>query len=468
MMTPAKVLRSMSSRLSEYEQSEILDFKKIYFVGTDKQRKVKGSARRGNNAGYDDDKANYRVVKGDHLGYRFEIVDELGSGSFGIVMRAIDHKTGRTCALKIIRNKKRFHRQAKIEVDLLKRLKDADASDDAAIIHLHEWFVFRNHLCITFPMLGGDLYGYLKQRRFRGMPIASIRRIAGQMFRCLEFLHRRRIVHCDIKPENVLLCIPGKEGGDKYRPGGAQRGSAVSGTAHRGMREQSSKVSNLEPGEGLDVRVIDFGSSCFEDKRAYTYIQSRFYRSPEVIMHLKYGRPVDVWSTGAMLSELYTGEPIFQGEDEKDQLACIMELCGPPSKAMVDASPRKKTFFQEDYNPIVRLSSKGKARIPSSRTIGKAMRSPSDSAFIDFVHRCLQIDPSERMTPAEALRHPFLTADWAASRVRSIGVVLGYEKESKESTSLSSRQGSLGQPVSGSKATSGAAADPAPRAGLAG
>lgn len=62
-------------------------------------------------------------------------------------------------------------------------------------------------------------------------------------------------------------------------------------------------------------------------------------------MHLKYGRPVDVWSTGAMLSELYTGEPIFQGEDEKDQLACIMELCGPPPVSMIEESPRKKTFF---------------------------------------------------------------------------------------------------------------------------
>lgn len=178
-MTPAMVLRGMSSRLSEFEQSEILDYKSIYFVGRDKERKVKGSNRRGNNAGYDDDRANYRVVKGDHIGYRFEIMGELGSGSFGIVMQALDHKTGRTVALKIIRNKKRFHRQAKIEVDLLKRLRDADANDDAGIIHLHEWFVFRNHLCITFPMLGGDLYGYLKKRRFRGLPIASIRRIAG-------------------------------------------------------------------------------------------------------------------------------------------------------------------------------------------------------------------------------------------------------------------------------------------------
>lgn len=236
-MTSASVLRTMSSRLSEFEQSEILDFKQVYFVGRDRQRKVKGSNRRGNNAGYDDDRANYRVVTGDHIAYRYEIISELGSGSFGIVMRALDHKTGRTVALKIIRNKRRFHRQAKIEVDLLRRLREADSQDDAGIIHLHDWFTFRNHLCITFPMLGGDLYGYLKKRRFKGLPISSIRRIAGQVFRALEFIWKRRLVHCDIKPENLLLCIPSGKGGDKYRPCGPKRSSTVRGVAHRGMSE---------------------------------------------------------------------------------------------------------------------------------------------------------------------------------------------------------------------------------------
>lgn len=92
----------------------------------------------------------------------------------------------------------------------------------------------------------------------------------------------------------------------------------------------------------------------------------------------------------------------------------------------------------------MRLSSKGRARVPSSRTINKAMRNPPDPAFIDFVHRCLAIDPKKRLTPAEALRHPFLTADWAATRVRSIDVVLGYDKQAPLGPAAAPRQGTKG------------------------
>lgn len=76
------------------------------------------------------------------------------------------------------------------------------------------------------------------------------------------------------------------------------------------------------------IKVIDFGSSCFENQRIYTYIQSRFYRAPEVILGSKYGMPIDMWSFGCILAELYTGYPLLPGEDEGDQLALMMELFG--------------------------------------------------------------------------------------------------------------------------------------------
>lgn len=93
------------------------------------------------------------------------------------------------------------------------------------------------------------------------------------------------------------------------------------------------------------IRVIDYGSSCYANEKVYTYIQSRFYRAPEVILGLDYGLPIDMWSTGCILAELYTGKPLFPGENEPDQLACIMQLLGVPSKDYLDRCTRKKQFF---------------------------------------------------------------------------------------------------------------------------
>ena len=77
----------------------------------------------------------------------------------------------------------------------------------------------------------------------------------------------------------------------------------------------------------------------------YTYIQSRFYRSPEVILGSPYGVEIDMWSFGCILAELYTGYPLFPGENEAEQLACIMEVLGPPPRYITEVAPRRKIFF---------------------------------------------------------------------------------------------------------------------------
>jgi dual specificity tyrosine-phosphorylation-regulated kinase 2/3/4 len=77
----------------------------------------------------------------------------------------------------------------------------------------------------------------------------------------------------------------------------------------------------------------------------YTYIQSRFYRSPEVILGMSYSMAIDMWSLGCILAELYTGFPIFPGENEQEQLACIMEVLGVPDKDIIQRSSRRRIFF---------------------------------------------------------------------------------------------------------------------------
>lgn len=120
------------------------------------------------------------------------------------------------------------------------------------------------------------------------------------------------------------------------------------------------------------IKVIDFGSSCLEHEKGtdwlaclkdnltlsavYTYIQSRFYRSPEVILGMSYNMAIDMWSLGCILAELYTGFPIFPGENEQEQLACIMEVLGVPEKDIIQRSSRRRIFFGMFTLPFALLS----------------------------------------------------------------------------------------------------------------
>lgn len=137
-----------------------------------------------------------------------------------------------------------------------------------------------------FDLLGMNLYELIKANDYQGVSLGLIRRFAVQILTALRFMSRHKIIHCDLKPENILLRKPNKSG----------------------------------------IKVIDVGSSCFENERIYTYIQSRFYRAPEIILGMSYGLPIDMWSFGCILAELYTGYPLFPGENEAEQLACIMEV----------------------------------------------------------------------------------------------------------------------------------------------
>ena len=120
-LSPALV---QTVNLNIFERGEIVDYKEVYFAGNRSAKKIAGDLHESAmNFGYDDDRGDYNIVDGDHLAYRYEVVDLLGKGSFGQVVRCIDHKTGILVAVKIIRNKKRFHQQALVEVNILQKLR---------------------------------------------------------------------------------------------------------------------------------------------------------------------------------------------------------------------------------------------------------------------------------------------------------------------------------------------------------
>ncbi|KAK4018015.1 hypothetical protein OUZ56_000085 [Daphnia magna] len=372
-LTPAEALRLYGSRLTAYERLEIEHYPEIWFLGLD-ARKIHGEEGAPQNGGYDDENGSYHKVMHDHVAFRYEILEVIGKGSFGQVIRALDHKTGQQVAIKIIRNKKRFHHQALVEIRILDHLRRRDKDSLHNVIHMLDYFYFRSHLCISFELLSLNLYELIKKNNYQGFSLNLIRRFAYSLIQCLRLLRRENIIHCDLKPENVLL-------------------------KHRGSSS---------------IKVIDFGSSCYTHQRIYTYIQSRFYRSPEVILGLPYGPPIDMWSFGCILAELYTGYPIFPGENEIEQLACIMEVLDVPPDNVIGHASRKRLFFDSKGNPRCITNSKGRKRRPGSKDLTSILKN-CDPVFVNFVSRCLEWDPNKRMTPDEAHRHEWFAGAAATS-----------------------------------------------------
>lgn len=365
--TPAQA--STNPLLNLYEKGEILDYRHIYFCGRSDIKKITGDIRRSiSNYGFDDQNGDYQVVFGDHVAYRYEILNTLGKGSFGKVLKCIDHKNGQLVALKMVLNKKRLHMQALVESDLLRTLTSWDAQNRFHLVRYLDHFTFREHLCITTELLGINLYELIKMNSYRGLPLPLVRHFVTQTLEALAFLDSKSIIHCDLKPENLMLC------------------DAVTGR----------------------IKLIDFGSSCYESARIYTYIQSRFYRSPEVMLGMQYGRPIDMWSLGCITPELLTGIPLFMGENEQEQVACIMEVRGIPEPEMLFKCSRRRLFFDSFGAPIKVVSKKGKTRRPNTKPLNQVLKTDNKD-IIDFIEQLLTWDPKKRIRAADALELPFIT-----------------------------------------------------------
>jgi len=291
---------------------------KVYYEAKAKRIRDMQSGTRGGvyNDGYDDQNYDY-IIHGDEIfAERYILKHRIGKGSFGQVVCAYDRQTQSDVAIKIIKSKHAFMVQARTEIRLLELALEKDRADDQNIVRLLDTFVYRKHQCLVFEMLSYNLYELLKNTRFKGVSLALVRKFAKQILRGLDFLAREDvdIIHCDLKPENILLRHPKRSA----------------------------------------IKIIDFGSSCLSTKKTYTYIQSRFYRSPEVLLGLPYNQKIDMWSLGCVLVEMHTGEPLFGGVDQLDQLNRIVSVLGMVPPEMVASSPvdTRNIFFDRLDLPV--------------------------------------------------------------------------------------------------------------------
>mmetsp|Transcript_28101 Transcript_28101/g.74174 ORF Transcript_28101/g.74174 Transcript_28101/m.74174 type:complete len:612 (-) Transcript_28101:638-2473(-) len=352
------------------------------------------------NHGYDDENNDYIVKVGDLINDRYEIQlrpngksPVLGKGSFGQVVHAIDRvaKPPMPVAIKIIKNHKHWHEQAKSEVELLRKLRHMPHIegirwvDYANCVKLFDDFVFRSHYCLVFELLPFTLFDLLKLSEFKGVSLSLVRKFAKNLLHTLDCLRDPGVdvIHCDLKPENIMLVKP-----NEYR-----------------------------------LKVIDFGSSCSSKKQPFTYIQSRFYRSPEVLLCRPYNHAIDMWSLGCILVEMHIGKPLFNGENEVKQMCKICDVLGCPPVHMIQEAGQKskvKDIFKISASECQIVVNDATMPV-RSRRLRDIIRKPvptgtsshpadTDELYIQFedlILRMLALDPERRISPTDALCHPF-------------------------------------------------------------
>ena len=364
--------------------------------------KYYAKANQRNNGGFDDENGDYIIKPGDIVNGHYKIARRpngasplLGKGSFGQVVYAHDMRNNdqtEGVALKIIKNHRHWHEQAKSEIELLRQFTvipaeagQGDWVDHANVVRLLDDFVFRNHCCLVFELLPFTLYDLLKYSRFRGVSLQLVSKFGMHLVRTLHCLRQPGVdvIHCDLKPENVML---------------------VKHDDHR-------------------VKVIDFGSSCTSKRQPFTYIQSRFYRSPEVLLCRPYDHAIDMWSLGCILVEMHSGQPLFNGKNEAEQVRKICEVLGiPPDHMIARAGPKSKVraLFRKDAAGGYVIATETDTLSAPTRDFRSIIRNPGSnvlltpeqdrmySLFEDLLRKMLVFDPEERITPADALLHPFL------------------------------------------------------------
>ncbi|ONM02398.1 Protein kinase superfamily protein [Zea mays] len=336
---------------------------------------------------WDDADGYYTYRFGELLDGHYEIIAAHGKGVFSKVVRAKDLKASKDdpeeVAIKIIRNKETMYKAGKQEVSILEKLASVDREDKRHCVRFISSFMYRNHLCLVFESLNMNLREVLKKfGRNIGLKLTAVRAYSKQLFIALKHLKNCKVLHCDIKPDNMLV----------------------------------NEAKNV-------LKLCDFGNAMLAGMNEVTpYLVSRFYRAPEIILGLAYDHPLDMWSVGCCLYELYTGKVLFPGPSNNAMLRLHMELKGPFPKKMLRKGAFTMQHFDQDLNfhateedPVTKTAVRRLILNIKPKDVGfLILNSPGEdpkmlSSFKDLLDKMFILDPEKRITVSQALSHPFIT-----------------------------------------------------------
>ncbi|KAK2959386.1 putative Cell division control protein 2 like protein [Blattamonas nauphoetae] len=291
-----------------------------------------------------------RTLTSDRLD-NFTKLDKLGEGTYGVVYKAKDNTTSDVVALKRIRLESEEEGVPSTtirEIALLKELKHP------TIIRLNEVINTPKKLTLVFEYCEMDLKKYI-ERQHRKLEMSVIRSLMFQLLCGVAFCHSRRILHRDLKPQNLMLT------------------------------------------SDLQLKIGDFGlARAFGiPVRSFTHeVVTLWYRPPDVLFgSKKYSTPVDLWSCGCILGEMLVGRPIFPGSNENDELIRIFKILGTPTT--------------QKWAGMTELPLYGKFTFPHYPPRNLSSLFPTlDEQGLDLLSRLLIFDPNQRITAKQAIVHP--------------------------------------------------------------
>uniref|UniRef100_A0A3B5MM38 non-specific serine/threonine protein kinase n=1 Tax=Xiphophorus couchianus TaxID=32473 RepID=A0A3B5MM38_9TELE len=440
-------------------------------------------------------RGGYHHVKiGDLFNGRYHVIRKLGWGHFSTVWLAWDIQEKRFVAMKVVKSAEHYTETALDEIKLLKSVRNTDPRDPnrEKVVQLLDDFKISGmngtHVCMVFEVLGYHLLKWIIKSNYQGLPQPCVKSIIRQVLQGLDYLHAKcKIIHTDIKPENILLTvnepyikkmaaeatqwqksgapppsgsmakmsknkkkkmkkkqkkqaellekrIQEMEGG--AMPDGAEEDDdddetetnedtssatvPVSSTLQDVANHTSTGsllVNPLDPlnADKLQVKIADLGNACWVHKHFTDDIQTRQYRSLEVLIGAGYSTPADIWSTACMAFELATGDYLFEphsGEDysrDEDHIALIIELLGKVPRKLIVAGKYCKEFFTKkgDLRHITKLKPWGLFEV----LVEKYEWSKEEAhSFSSFLLPMLDLVPERRATAAQCLSHPWLSS----------------------------------------------------------
>ncbi|KAH9482688.1 CTD kinase subunit alpha [Psilocybe cubensis] len=292
----------------------------------------------------------------------YKIISQVGEGTFGKVYKARNTITGNYVALKRIRmesEKDGFPVTAMREIKLLQSLRQEN------VVRLYEMMVSNGSVYMVFEYMDHDLTGVLSQTQFV-FERQHLKSLCHQMLAGLAYLHRKGVIHRDIKGSNILI-------------------------NNRG-----------------ELKLADFGLARFYQKRRRADYTNRvitlWYRPPELLFGATiYGPEVDMWSAGCIMLELFVKKPVFQGADEIHQLEVIYKLMGTPTP--------------ERWTDVVNLPwyELVKPQQPMGSKFRESFQKYMSPAALDLAEQLLAFDPAERITAMQAMNAPYFTQEYPSA-----------------------------------------------------